>query len=122
MDEEEFNFDPDGAILAPVVPDQALYSRCLFKTIPVAELIQEVKKRYIKLTNDESYHVLTLKLRAHMLSECGSDPKFLKPIIDELRFLGSSTSKKNSYKCCFQAGIMSLLSDKLSLMTCPTRL
>ena len=97
--------DSDG-LLEPQVLDQALYNRCLFKTIPVNELIGEVKKRYIKFGKDESYHILSLKLRAHILKESGADIKYIKPILDELRFLGASNSNKDSYRCCFQVRIL----------------
>ena len=90
--------DPPTLTVGPVVKFQELYNQCLFKTITVKNLVNELKKRFIRFSDDEGYHVLTLKLRVHILRESEADSSHILPIINELKYL-SAGSRTNSYTC-----------------------
>ena len=85
----------------PVTMDEDIYNKCLFKQITVHDLMTEIERRFIKYDKSESYHLLTLKLRAHILTESQAEESFIKPIVDEINFLSGHSRKGDFYRCSF---------------------
>ena len=90
----------DDIDLDPVIINQELYNKCLFKTISLSDLTKELKERYIKFDSDETYYLLTLKIRAHILNASNAHPRYIQPVLDEIKFLSSNTKKKY-YACSY---------------------
>ena len=60
--------------ILPNISDQEVYSRCLFQTISLHELKEELKKKNVNFPPSDSYHMMTLKMRAKILEEAGAEP------------------------------------------------
>ena len=85
----------------PNIIEEDLYIKCLFKTISLQDLKKELKKKKIEYSLSDSYHILTLKIRAHILKESRSDPNLVKPLEDEISFFNSTVRENHVYSCCF---------------------
>ena len=87
----EDNITP--SVNLPNIREESLYNQCLFKTIT----LQTLK---LEFSSVESYHILTIKIRALLLKESNTDPVAIQALEDEITFFYSSLKVKSLYHCC----------------------
>ena len=81
------------------VEDQMLYAKALFKSITLTELQTALQARNIKYSKVDSYHILSLRLQAKLLSQAGGDGMLIGEILSEIESFELSVNPKN-YDCC----------------------
>ena len=79
--------------------DESLYIKCLFRTINFIDLKQELSSRQLHDCSD-SYYVMCLRLRLHLLQDSSSN----KDIISELKSELETLKKKSVGYICSLAG------------------
>ena len=79
--------------------DESLYIKCLFRTISFIDLSQELSTRQLQDCSD-SYYVMCLRLRLHLLQECSSNGDLISELKSELETL----KKKSDGYICSLAG------------------
>ena len=109
----------------PNISDREVYSRCHFKTISLHELKEELKKKNVNFHPSDSYHMMTLKMRAKIL-EAGAEPDVLKQLEDEISASNKFQQKRKVYNCCltgctFKTGVHSLYVKHLKTLHSNTR-
>ena len=60
----------------------------------------ELNRKKIEFSPSETYHILTLKIRAQLLKESLAAPNLIKPLVDEINFFYSRRKERKIYSCC----------------------
>ena len=88
--------------------DQEVYSKCLFRSISLAELKAELLLRNVNFSPSDSYLILTLKLRRDILVKSDDQPDIVDLInqeivaLDETKPAGGSRYRCSVVGCTFR--------------------
>ena len=93
--------------------DQTLYNKLLFRKASLTECETELKSRGIEFSSNDSYYILTLRLRKHILLKAKIQEKVIENIDKELEEYGKCKRKKEMvYHCCLTGCEFSCLHHK----------
>lgn len=82
--------------------DEQLYSKCLFRTLSVSEMMSELESRSVNFSPSDSYLILTLKLRREILLKKLDNFHLVEEINVEIAGINKSktSSGDGRYQCC----------------------
>ena len=79
-------------------PDFEFYSRCIFRTISIDALQEELQSRNVVYSTSDSYYILTLRLRKKILESLNIHHTVLEEINKELSIY-EKTKNRSRYEC-----------------------
>ena len=84
------------------VAEEELFNKCLFKQISLTDLKNELNNRQLDCFQADSYHILTSKLKLHILEQCQAMPLVREDIKNEIAAFYSTGPgrQKKVYQCC----------------------
>ena len=81
--------------------DQEIYSKCLFRTISYGEIKAEMMTRNINFSPNDTYYILTLKLRREIVKDSEVFGSTIEKIDEEIRAHEAIKHSVGSrYDCC----------------------
>ena len=96
------NANTTNQIHNPYFPDlqeSISYNKCLFRTITLQDVKNELRKKKIEFSLTDSYLSLTLKLRLSILQEANAHETLIKPLLDHLKTL-HQVKRVKKFSCC----------------------